>query len=59
MNNNSLDILDILNLLNLCLQVYDIHLNKDDIVSTMDVLKKIEKQNEEIIKLLKKEKNVH
>ena len=59
MNNNSLDILDILNLLNLGLQVYDIHLNKDDIVSTMDVLKKIEKQNEEIIKLLKKERNVH
>ena len=45
--------LDLIEMLNLGLQVYDIQLNKDDIVTTVERLKRIEEQNKEIIKLLK------
>ena len=53
MEQNNLSFLDLLNILNLGLQIYDIHLNKDDIIDTFNRLKRIESQNDEIIKLLK------
>lgn len=53
LQNNQLGVLDLIEILNLGLQVYDIHLNKDDLVKTVNRLKRIEEQNEEILKLLK------
>ena len=51
--NRNLGILDLIEILNLGLQVYDINLNKNDLIETLGKLKKIESQNEEILKILK------
>lgn len=55
MQGDQLRILDLLEIFNLGLQVYDIKMNKDEIEGTFDRLKRIERQNEEILSLLKKE----
>lgn len=51
--NKNLTVLDLIEILNLGLQVYDIKLNKDDLVQTVERLRRIEEQNKEILKLLK------
>ena len=54
---NQLSLIDLMQILNLGLQVYDIHLNKDEIEGTFERLKRIEEQNKEILSLLKKDKD--
>ena len=56
-NGNQLGLLDLIEIFNLGLQIYDIKLNKDDIVTTVDRLKRIEEQNKEILKILKDKQN--
>ena len=53
---NGYTILDLMEVANLVLQIYDIKLNKSDIVETIERFKRIEKQNEEILKILKENK---
>lgn len=54
--NKNLGILDLLEIINLGLQVYDIKMNKDEIVGTFERLKIIEEQNKKILEILKKDK---